>query len=193
MPECSNFWKKTVSFYTTEGVSTESTWGRLWLLLPWNIFRYILEGYTMPLCHKRGTTTMKLSLLQCALCRFNTLSTQEHYTWESPPRTDSNVFRLTRFFPDSPATSQGARLPKVPCGWGRTKEFPVIRGQMLSIAVYIKLLKAMSLATSVSDPRDTFLVREKTLYQRWMYEVPPPHFPSLPLSSPPSLCVCMYV
>lgn len=144
---------------------------------------------------------MKLSLLQCALCRFNALSAQEHFTWESPPRIDSPMSRCVRsqeVLPRLPCYFSRHNISKVPGGRG-TKEFPVIRGQMFSIAVFIKLLKAMSLATSVSDPRGhIFCQRGNPLSVlnagNSMKPMKPPHHrPSLPFSSPPSLCVCLYV
>lgn len=108
----------------------------------------------------------------------------------------ADVFGLRRFYPDSPATSQDTIFPKVPGGRG-TKEFPVIRGQMFSIAVFIKLLKAMSLATSVPDPRGHILCqREITLSVlnagNSMKPMKPPP-PSIPPFLIPSLPLCMFV
>lgn len=119
-----------------------------------------------------------------------------------PERTPlwADVFSLRRFFPDSPATSQDTILPKVPwqVGGGATKEFPVIRGQMPSIAIYIKLLKAVSLATSVSDLRGHILCQRGNPLSvlnagNSMKPMKPPPPTSIPPFLIPSLPLCMFV
>lgn len=108
----------------------------------------------------------------------------------------ADVFGLRRFYPDSPATSQDTIFPKVPGGRG-TKEFPVIRGQIFSIAVFIKLLKAMSLATSVPDPRGHILCQRgnplSVLNAGNSMKPMKPHPPSIPPFLIPSLPLCMFV